>query len=408
MKRLNKNILLVFSLLLAAFFQVQAMEKSPVAVVSALKGEAFVSYEGKTKPLRPGHHLYDFAEVTTTMGAQITFNDYHDHKYHLSGGGHLLIMNRVIELKQGYVWIQSSQQGEQVFSIQTANAKLDYSKGEGIVSFDPVTGKTQFMSISGKFSFSNILNEHYVTEVDSSEFSYVDVNYENGMPRKPTPIGKSTFKKVTSLFPNVSSDKEMGQSFPFSPTPGKKESGRSIASVENMVPTMVETQPAGGYRSAPIVVVESHKEELKKKDELLKFYQEKVMAMEAKMKPKPKPKFAPSYAKKSGVKVRVYGKGASHSTSVADRVKKSLNSNHRRPASFHSGEHHGIKKTWKMDQPVVKRAPASPVPIPQVDKGNPFENSLVEQYKKQMRHSDEVNQLIQDLKNYDQDYKTSY
>ena len=37
-----------------------------------------------------------------------------------------------------------------------------------------------------------------------------------------------------------------------------------------------------------------------------------------------------------------------------------------------------------------------------------FEKTLVNEYKKQMRHSEEVNSLIEDLKNYEQNYKKNY
>lgn len=46
---------------------------------------------------------------------------------------------------------------------------------------------------------------------------------------------------------------------------------------------------------------------------------------------------------------------------------------------------------------------------PQVEiKKSAFENSLMEEYKKQRRHSGELNSLIKELKSFDQDYKVSY
>ena len=37
-----------------------------------------------------------------------------------------------------------------------------------------------------------------------------------------------------------------------------------------------------------------------------------------------------------------------------------------------------------------------------------FEETLVDEYKKQLRHSEEVNSLIEDLKNYEQNYNKNF
>ena len=92
-------------------------------------------------------------------------------------------------------------------------------------------------------------------------------------------------------------------------------------------------------------------------------------------------KFKPSYKKESGVKVHVY-------TGIYKAK--------RGPAS--------VKGKKKM------RGPASITVInPQVEiKKSAFESSLMQEYKKQRRHSEELNSLIKELKSFDQDYKVSY
>ena len=62
---------------------------------------------------------------------------------------------------------------------------------------------------------------------------------------------------------------------------------------------------------------------------------------------------------------------------------------------------------------MVKRVPASIGSMaPKIKRhtgpANSFEGSLVEEYKRQMRHSNEVNELIDALKSYDNDYKKGY
>ena len=54
------------------------------------------------------------------------------------------------------------------------------------------------------------------------------------------------------------------------------------------------------------------------------------------------------------------------------------------------------------------RTPAS-LGVPRtVPKADPFESALIKQYKKQTRHTDEVNSLIDALKSYQSDYSKSY
>ncbi len=107
---------------------------------------------------------------------------------------------------------------------------------------------------------------------------------------------------------------------------------------------------------------------------------------------KKKKKWTPEaeYKKKSDVLVKVFG-GGNTSKSVA-----------------------------KSSVPKIEVAPipaAAPARVPasvankataNVESADAFESNLLDEYKKQMRHNDEVNGLIEKLKSYDQDYQKEY
>ena len=73
-------------------------KKKKLGVVEEVWGNVFLVEEGKTKQLRAGDYLYDFSEVMTEEGAQVSFSDYYDHQFHLAGSGHIKMMNKIVEL----------------------------------------------------------------------------------------------------------------------------------------------------------------------------------------------------------------------------------------------------------------------------------------------------------------------
>lgn len=387
MRKLFKNISQI-SLLLGFFLSMEIFAGSPVAVVTDLKGKAFYSLNGKTKEISIQDHIYDFGEIFTEVGSQITLTDYHDHKFHMAGSGHLQFLNRTIELKKGYIWLQSFNKGEE-FAFQTANGVVKYKYGESIISFDAITGKTQILVVKGFFDLENSLNNYSKVTVRDGQFSFVSNDYNDGHPRSPTLIGFSSYKKVTALFDGIHPEVK-GQSL--SEKTLEKKS-RSIAQ-ENSVDILKSNLASEGEKSyrpsasqktkmkGVVYLIEDKKSQTKKREDLLNFYNKKMHGL-TKIKKK---KFRPSYGKKSNVKVRVFGKKQYQRTPASSVAPKRIyrrKSYTRKPASV-----------GKM--------------IPQVKKNGTFHNGLLKEYKKQMRHSNEVNSLIDELKTFDQDYKKSY
>jgi hypothetical protein len=286
----------------------------------------------------------------------------------------------MIELKGGYLWTQSMENTENHFFIQTVNSTVSFTHGEFVISYDNESGKTQLLSIKGTHLFKNNNHEFLKEEISAGKFSFIIEKYENGAPRVPTPIGSNAYTAVTSLFDEVNpmhKSKTVVEEIEKFPTRrlATQPSGRKIASIDS------KDKKSGG---SVILIKEKKVDRSKRDDNLLNFYKSKVTKLAKKYKKKPY-KFKPEYKRKSNAVVKIYGK------------KKS-----RVPASNNV-------KIYKVRKKKLRK-PASMMELnPQVKvRKDIFETSLMKEYKKQMRHSKEINSLIKDLKSYDQDYNESY
>jgi len=380
-----------------------------VAVVGEVTGNAFYSESGKTKPLTAGTHLSAQAEIFTEVGTQVSLNDYYDHIYHLSGGGHLVIHNNLIELKEGYLWVKSLAYDELrgPLRINTANSIVEVTEGEAIVSFDTYSGKTQALAVKGDFLFKNSLLENFMTILAEGQFSFIHNEHEQGRPRKPTPIGYSSFQKITSLFKGVEPGEDsraINQKTRMAhlPPATKKVVKRQVASVkvndsfEQALSVKRQGHQVGfeAEQEAGKITVRKLRDpaSVKAHQGMVKnFYQQKIDKM---LTPKPKKKWHPSYNKGSNVSIRIFG--AKKSARVPASVKKAY-----RPSYMEVKP--GAKKA-------KSRTPASIGGMgPSLNTGNSsFESELVDQYKNQMRHDKEVNDLIDQLRSVDMDYKKDY
>jgi hypothetical protein len=380
-----------------------------IIVVSEVKGNAFYSLGGSTYGLQTGMHLPAKAEIFTEVGSQITFNDYYDHIFYLSGGAHLIVHPNLVELKEGYLWIKAlSYDGLRgPLKVTTANALIEHRVGEGILSFDNFSGKTQVLSIKGDFDLKNIRQEFQWTQVTEGQFSFIQDEYNNGAPRRSTPIGYASYKKVTSLFNGVEAfEKEKVERsqkvYPASETVphntlGSTQRKRGIASVQpvdsfeqalNSQHSQLNNQEVNSG-TITVIKLRDPKKEKEHENELLKFYQNKVTELG---KPKPAKKWTPSYKEKSGVPVTIFGHGMKHKPST------------RMPASIKPAQTNRVEKK---DKPSY-RTPASVGGMVPTVNSRKFESELVNQYKNQMRHEQEVNELIDQLKSIDMDYKKEY
>lgn len=170
--------------------------------VVEIKGSGFISHMGKTHEIQKGEILYVESEIVVESAGQVTFTDNADHRFHIGHSSSVALFPTKVELRSGDVWIQSINKQDN-YTVTTANAEVSYSGGESIVSYDSLKGKTQVMVINGMMKVANLRAPELNLNVAEGNFSFVDLNYEEGMPRDPTPVGEKTYKKLVSLFQGV-------------------------------------------------------------------------------------------------------------------------------------------------------------------------------------------------------------
>ena len=192
-----------------------------------IKGSGFISYEGQTHEIKKGEVLYVNAEINIEHAGQVTFTDNADHQFHMGNSSTAAVYAGKVELRSGDLWVQSINKTDE-FLITSANATVNYTGGEAILSYDSVKGKTQLMVINGLMKFSNLRTPELNLTVAQGNFSFVDPSFEEGMPRDPTPVGEKTYGQLVSMFPGVSPmDKHSVEIFK---NQDAKKAERSIAS----------------------------------------------------------------------------------------------------------------------------------------------------------------------------------
>ncbi|MBT7611131.1 MAG: hypothetical protein HN576_15325 [Bacteriovoracaceae bacterium] len=394
-KNINKTSLFITLIVHLMAYKVHALDS--VAIVNDIKGTVFVSAHGKTAQLNIGDEILLGSEILTTAGGTVSLTDYYDHQFHLSNSSHVKLKGDTIQLRSGYLWMQSYRKigANSPFKITTANSISKYTYGESILSFDPVSTKTQLLVIKGKFIFQNIQNELDQIYVEDGLFSYIKTDQNKGGPRASTPVGFSSFKKITSLFNRVAPMGSIDHIVKRENTIAKMNP--TLKTAPEITPSWKKTSNKREIASSPIKsgnIIYIHGS--KKSDSRFLSKQLKYLGKKHNIRKKKKKVF-----KHSKVTVRIYG---------ADFKLKKV------PASVTK-----VKETIKRSKPVIKvvtkkvkalsiRAPASTTSSSTQlnDKGDAFEKGLKKAYKKQTRHSPEINSLIHDLKNYDQDFKTAY
>lgn len=438
---LNTNKQVLKLLLLGIFFIGSPLWAKDRVVVQSVEGRVFAMLGEDVWEIQPKEVLPDFVEIVTEEGSQVELYDFNDNKIILSGSSHLAVLNKIFELKRGYVWVQAFNK-ESVASIQTPNANTSLTMGGVIVSFDGASGKSQSLVVSGEAEFSNLLESRLLVNLQPGQFSFVDNEYEKGIPRRPTPVGFASFKKVFRLFNDVRPmernqalfgplEEEMlppGSQIvenhvrpKTAPAPTRAPASKDIlaqisqspaqrvqtASAEGTKPgTMnkVVTAASSNVPAGKIIVIKREPDFTRAPSSFSqeKLYKEKITEIKIRKK-KRDPR---DYSKYSGVSLKVFG--AKKRIRVAQK-RKWKSKKGRVPASQTQYPFKEVPGPVKVApifiyDPINYREP-SETRRPTVD---PFEKSLLKEYKSQMRHTNEVNQLIDELKSYDQNYKKQY
>jgi hypothetical protein len=250
-----------------------------------------------------------------------------------------------VQLKKGKTWIQATN-SRFPLAVTTANAHADFFKGEFIISFDQTSAKSQILVVNGDVEFSNVLDKNMKYVVSGGNFTFIDPELENGLPRTPTKVGLNSLTSAMAEF------KTLPQKLKAEATPS-----RAIASVEekpvkkgeiifiNAQGKIMDRLPASESGSA------------------LQYFQKKVKKV-SKVK---RPDF-------TDAPIRIYGSASTEESSKNLRI----------PASILSKSNHATHKKIGSELNIDPE----------------FNDSLRQEKASQYKYSKELESLIHDLKSY--------
>jgi hypothetical protein len=377
MKQLHRNI----KISLCLFIFSASLHASVEAVVTSLKGDAFLIYENQSIPLTAGMKIPENAEVMTSENSQATLTDFYDHHLILSPSTHVQVLNRLLELRGGSVWIQSQRKSDS-YLVQTANALTMLDAGEVIVYFDPAVGLSQVLGIAGVIRFQSQFGDDPGVKVRPGEFSMVHKDQTQFRARPATMIGEASFRQVVGVFNGVQPLHRHTLAYNF---PGQEEENKRVPAswqgeelnqkwgVSNAKTGHVRSPSSEDSSQGKIILLKRKPAvEEKPKFDKDKFYEETKQELKRKrLKKNPR-----VYDKKANVSIRVFGQEPTATESRPTRL----------PASVVAPAARSLKTNTDAD----------------------FKGSLVDQYKSQMRYSSEVNELMDRLKSIEIDHRKDY
>lgn len=342
-----------------------------VATVIEVSGNAFSFSKSSPKTLQYGEEIADMTDLMVEDGSTLSIATRDEKVIHVSGGSLLKLYSGIIELKNGHVWISSTNKTEAIINSSNANAR--FGEGEFIYSFNNISGKTQVLVLRGDVKFSNSLEPELNVKVSSGYFSIVDPEYKNSLPRTPTRVGLKSYKESKETFAGFKDidDTNYEQSI-WGEKTKKQTASRDIASVKRKSST-----------KGKLYYIKSSKSSRKPAStgEAMNYYLEIKKKNQKRNKPIKNNKAAP---------IRYFGLMS-------------------KPALKESSAEAEIKKNPK-NEGSTERSPASigRNKLIQDLKKSAFEKSIEAQIPKNRRNPDEVNKLIDELKTYNQDYKKKY
>jgi hypothetical protein len=337
-----------------------------------IKGEGFISHAGKTREIRKGESIEVGAEIVIEHKGQVTFTDNADHRYHLGNASSASVSATEVELRGGDLWFQSLNKSDS-YKVKSANAAVEYSGGEAILSYDSVKGKTQLMVINGMMKLSNLRASELNLNVSEGHFSFIDNAYDEGAPRDPTPVGEKTYGQLVGLFTGVTPmDKNSAAIFKDHPKEHAKsehseEGSRAIASVSEVAPK--ESKKESKKKNDDTKMIEEYKSSLFAKSTSKKVVTNKVSTVKVEK------------IKATVEKLVVHIYGQSSVPTVAFRTEASASvSKSRAPASV-------------LDQEVPNDK------IESATVNSPAASSVISPYSKEFKNQyKESDKLIDDLK----------
>jgi hypothetical protein len=363
---------LLFSLCL---FTAGAYAKT-IARVLEHTGAAFVFYgKNQNKILQYADKILESSEIMVEDGSTLSLKEENGRILHVAGGSYIRLSKDLLEVKNGHVWVTETTKSH-FGKIVSGNAIARFTGGQFIYSFDNVSGKTQVLVLSGEVKFSNAIEPNLAVEIPAGHFSFVDQELGEGLPRVATRVGLASYKQVKDMFQGVKAIEGVSLKNTF----GEEAVKREIASVE--------TENVIGNNAKKVIYIES-KDSGRNVASSHQYYKEIKKPQK-------------TVKSKAHATVRYFGFDKTVSDSVPLKKAPLV------PVTVVQQ-----KVTPSENNPVVdqQRAPASierEALIHQINATGTFETSLQEAMESNKRHPAEVNQLINELKSYDQSFQKNY
>lgn len=173
-----------------------------VGKVHAVKGESFLSVNGKTETLRKDMDIADGAKVVVSDDAQVTIGDFYDRRYHLAGGSQLVLGKQSAILQKGKVWTQAVKP-DHTTQLSTANLLITASKSEFVVTYDAASQTGQLSVINGSVDVASPIEPSFKQTIEAGQFTSARPDANDGFPRSPTVLSYDSMIKTVALFPGV-------------------------------------------------------------------------------------------------------------------------------------------------------------------------------------------------------------
>lgn len=378
-----------FYLLIGFLLSTSIASAKTVARVADFGGTSFLFLEnGQSKEIQYGDKVPDLSQVMVDDQAYVTLVDDNGNIHYLAGGTFVKIYNNLLEVQNGYVWTKAH--GDKPGLINTVNSVAKYSKGEFITTVSSIDKKSQLLVLFGQVQFASSTEPELTIPVSSGEFTFIDQEYENGLPRSPTRVGISSYQQVKGVFANISSLKSDKFEREFLNLSSKK-AVRKIASVDN-IPAPQSHKVSHNHSKGRVTYVKTYEEQKREPQSVKK----PMGAYDYYKKVKKAPR-------KSGKKANVnyFGFSFKQNQKVSKtKVKKSVITV-------------PVKSYMKSDrQPASVKPNRAPNGAPKQtiinDINNVFEKSYKSNLRQNLKHSDEVNDLIDELKTFRNNYEKSY
>ncbi len=365
-----------------------------VARVLSVEGNAFsFTSSGKSKQLSYGGKIQDMTVIMVEDGSQVSLKDEYGRVFHMAGGTQAKFFHQMLEVEKGYIWV-SSTVSDKIGTINSANSITKFTQGQFIYTFDSSLGKAQVLVLSGNIQFSNVVEPNIIVDVPAGHFSFVKQEYEGGLPRRSTRVGLTSYKSMKRVF----KDNELIKHNTFDKAFGSEGlnissgSSRSIASVGSST----SMKKSSSAKKGKVVFVETtQKGRIPASASPMEYYSSYKKTQSNKKVPTKTGKLAPirmfgfdhlDQPKKQSLKiVPVKGRLKIASKPIIQEIKSIPAKVNRLPASVDSNSM-----------------------VNDLRNDSLFEKSLQDSIEANQRHPAERNELIDELKSFDQTYQKQY